>query len=267
MLKILFPLNTGQRYYKIHYQYVLDIFKYDECDILFNKIDPINDTAFICFINDKEVVFDFSDSGQSIAASMHHCFKFHYRQEHKIINNFYPFVPVSFYYKDWDEIDNLGIVYTCNSNKILFNQRSYGNAIERRDMVRTKLIDAHGDSVDTFITDQLTYWNKINNCLCAVFVPGFCNNMIDRAQLQFMRLGCCTISPKLPEILPGIGQLIPWLHYIQCADDYSDLLYAAEFVKSNRDKARFIGRHAKEFLETKIHPKYLVEWIKKNITR
>jgi len=262
-MKILFPLNTSQRYYKIHYQYVLDLFRFEDADITFEKLDSDNETSFYFYIDNKKVIMDFSDSGESVTLSTCPCFKFHFKHHHLYQKNCYPFAPVSFYLDDWQNVNDENYNYQCNSDIILCNQRPYGNATQRRKMVHEMLRNKYGDNVDTSLTDQRTFWNKINNCLCAVCVPGFCNNMIDRGFLQYLRFGCCCISPKLPEIFPAVGQLIPGLHYIQCADDYSDLFYAIEFVKSNRDRTRFIGRHAKEFTETIIHPKYLVEWIGK----
>ena len=96
-------------------------------------------------------------------------------------------------------------------------------------------------------------------------MPGQNNGMLDRAQLQYMFFGCCTLSPILPEILPYQKQFIPNVHYVPLQDDYSDLYEKIEWVKQNRRKCIKIGYNAKELCKENLNPVALVRWIKENI--
>ncbi len=262
-MDIIFPSDKRQRYYKTHYQYVLDLLKSDTYStVTFEQTLELSDTSFSCLIDRKPVLFDFGDSSdfQDLPYIQ---FKFHQVDKR---DNVFPFPPVSFY--DWAgytslSSDTKGIVYECNTDTILFNQRSYADASARRDLVRDKLCSHFGNSVDTSITDQMQYFKKIENCLVSVHVPGYCNNMIDRAQLQLIGLGCCTISPNLPELFPYYQKLEPGIHYIQCEDDYSDLIDKIEWCKENRDECIEIGHQAKTFFEDHCKPTRIIDWMKK----
>ncbi len=260
-MKIRFPINKSFRYYDIHFKWVYNLFEYSGCNIELENIPIINETVFQCYINDKLVIFDFSDNGNGLNESENDIiFKFHFKEEHIKLDNVFPFSPISFY--DWNQYNQLKkeIKYTCNNDIILNNQRIYGNAIERRTKVQ-KLLKDNFANIDFSITDQITYWNKINNCLVSVHVPGQNPNILDRAQLQYMFLGCCTISPKLPEILAYDIELEPWVHYIPCENDYSDLIKKIEWCKNNRDKCIVIGKNVKALCKKYLTPKNLIEWV------
>lgn len=280
MNKIIFPKDTGQHYFSIHYQYILDLFRYCKCGIELKDIPEFHKTAFQCLINGKSVIFDFADDGNSINECDMPVFKFHYKDEHKELKNIYPFSPVSFYYKDWIDFNKLEkqIRYTCNNDIILNNQRPYAGALKRRKHVREILIYSYNpdndNDLDFNITDQLTFWKKINNCLVSVCVPGQNNNMLDRGQLQQMFFGCCTISPELPEILPvkNFRTMYPSIvtqpfelddmnAYIKCKGDYSDLIEKIEWCKKNRKECIEIGHRAKKLCQKYLIPESLVSWI------
>jgi hypothetical protein len=123
-----------------------------------------------------------------------------------------------------------------------------------------------GYNVDYTLTDQVDYWKKINGCLVSVHVPGFNNNILDRAQLQLMGFGCCTISPKLPELLPGYVPLVPGTHYLECKGDYSDIPSIIDWCKSNRDECIDIGLNAKGLFMNHCTPEVLTLWIKECIS-
>lgn len=264
MLDIIFPLDKGQRYYKIHYQYVLDLFRYVGSKISFEHLAEPSGTSFHCLIGNKPVLFDFGDSS-NFQDSHHPQFKFHQVKEK---DNVFPFPPVSFY--DWKFYSSLSYstevksaTYKCNNDIILNNQKPYADATERRLQVQGILKSHYSDNVDFSITPQLEYFMKIQNCLVSIHVPGYCNNMLDRAQLQLMGFGCCTISPNLPELFPYYQKLKPDVHYIQCRSDYSDLVDKIEWCKKNRTICIEIGQKAKSFFKNYCMPVPTVNWMRK----
>jgi len=255
-MHIQFPINNGQRYYKIHYEFVHRVFEAGSAQIELKQIPMVNTSNFKCKIDGKDVIFCFSDDNNSFGINDPELnnipvFKFHYGQGNLFGNNVFPFSPISFH--NWNEYYEMEkeINYQC-SGVILNNQRAYGGAVDRRNNVRGILFKEFGSRVDFSLTDQKSYWRKINSALVSIHVPGFCNNMLDRAQLQMMAFGCCTISPYLYEIVPYGAEdgskpmsLQPWLHYIRCKDDYSDLVEKIKWCESNKNKCVEIGQNAK----------------------
>lgn len=223
---------------------------------------------FVAKFDDKEVVFDFSDFYDTPAVDRYkHYFKFHYsKEEHSKYENVYPFAPTSFY--DWKKYDifKSKINYGCNSNVILNMQRPYGGAIERRTFVQKMLRERYGTMVETgHKLPQADYWQKINNCLVHVFVPGARNDMVDRGHIQCMAFGCCTIAPPITDVLPYDGELIPGVHYVQCRSDYSDLIEKIEWCKNNRGRCIEIGNNAKRLFERSCLPGRLWDWVLEKI--
>jgi len=260
---IIFPRDEKTKYYKIHYQYLLNILKRHDV-IELGPPTALDTTRFIITIDDQEVLIDFSDF-----PDVYHnvdkykvCFKFHCNdrilQEH---TNIHPIIPVSFY--DWYKYYELEreIEYTCNTDRILSNQRPYAGALERRRHVQA-LLKQNFQGIDTRIYPQEDFWKLINECLVSVCVPGARNDILDRGQLQQMAFGCCTISPKINDCLSYNAEIIPGTHYIECAPDYSNLIEKIEWVKSNRKQALEIGNTAKKLFEETCTPKVLWQWIK-----
>jgi hypothetical protein len=266
-MKVKFPKqNSSHRCYGAHFKYVLDLLKYTNTDI---EMVDVNTDVFETIIDGKKVLFDNSDFSKPIQPATDNneiSFKFHYEEHLKNNPKIIPFAPISFH--DWNQYYELEkeIKYTCNTDLVLNKQRAYAGAKARRGKIRNQLQAKYGNNVDlNFKDSQVDFWNKINNCLVAVFVPGATNNMIDRANLQMFGFGCCTISPNLPEILPYNNTIIPDVHYIRCEDDYSDLINKIEWCKSNRDKCIEIGNNAKEIFQKCCTPDKLIEWIKEKL--
>jgi len=254
---IRFPKNENTRYYKIHYQYLLNVLSE------YHQIRLVSSPGFILEIEGKSVLIDFSDFNEFDHSpdSYDVCFKYHYNYDvHKHHKNVYPISPVSF--MDWKNYSsNLDkIEYTCNSDKIINNQRPYGNATIRRNYVQ-KLLKKNFQEVLTRILPQQAFWEQINDCLVSVCVPGARNDMIDRGQLQLMGLGCCTISPLLTDSLCFNSRPIPGYQYIECKSDYSDLVDKINWCKENRETCVKIGENAKHFFQNNCTPKAINSWI------
>jgi len=223
---------------------------------------------FVAKLDKKEMVFNFSDFYETPDVDkFEHYFKFHYsKQEHEKYKNVYSFSPVSFY--DWKEYSKLKseITYTGENNLILSIQRSYGDAKQRRSYVKSILKEYYGSSCIIGPTiDQKKYWELINRCLVHVFVPGARNDILDRAHLQYLAFGCCTISPKINDVLSYNRELVPGIHYIECLSDYSDLIKRTEWCKSNRNTCVEIGRNAKKLFEETCTPNKLWDWVLEKI--
>ena len=263
-MKIKFPKKERQRYYRFHYTFLLNIFKEAGCDIEFCPSTVLDTTRFTINIDGKKACVDFSDHAELYKdhKKYKYYFKYHYAKElHEKYSNIYPLSPISFL--TWERyFDGLNkIKYTCNNNMVLNNQRPYAGALKRRRTVRKLLKDRYEDKVDFTLTDQKTYWEKINNCLVGVFVPGARNDMLDRAQYQFMAFGACTISPKLNINLPYNTELAPGTDYIQCKNDYSDLIEKIEWCKTHRKECIKIGQNAKHLFMAFCLPHQIVKWI------
>jgi len=211
-------------------------------------------------------LFDFSDHYFDFLpnwAEFDAYYKFHYVESaHGDCERVFPFAPVSFY--DWIQYYRIKkeINYTCNANIVLNMQRPGGGAIERRTHVQSMLTRKYGAlAVTNANSSQVEYWKKINNCLVHVFVPGACNNMLDRGHLQYLAFGCCTIAPKIIDMLPYYEKLVPGTHYVECRPDYSDLIDKIEWVRSNRECAIEIGKNAKALFERSCEPDKLWNWV------
>ena len=123
-MEIIFPQYNGQRYWNIHFEYVLNIFKYLKWDIRYEEREDFRVT-----INGKDFLFDYFDNCDAIPKVDIPVFKFHCKEE---TSQIYSFPPVSFY--NWDEYYQLEkeIKYEPEIGKIISNrQRPYANALER----------------------------------------------------------------------------------------------------------------------------------------
>ena len=112
---------------------------------------------------------------------------------------------------------------------------------------------------------QEQFWLEINDLMVSVFVPGQNNNILDRGQLQYFGFGCCTISPNLPEILAFNTKIEPNVHYLECFNDYSNLVDVIEFASRHRDICIDIGYNAKKLFQNTCTPEKLGEWIRQQL--
>ena len=257
MFNVIFPKNTGQRYYNIHYVYVLNILKYLNCAVTYEYRPD-----FVVTINGKDFLFDFCDTSE-VQKSVLPTFKFHCVKE---TDQVYAFPPVSFY--DWNLYDSLCSVvfYSAgNSTCISSRQRPYGDATDRRTRVQKMLKDTFGSLVLTNLISEEDYLRDVSKIGLAVFVPGYRNQMIDRGHLKYLALGCCTISPNLPELLPFANVLIPDVHYVRCADDYSDVIDVISRCQSDLSFCNTIGQNSKKLFKDSCTPNRLATWIEQHL--
>ena len=253
MLEIVFPERDKQKYYDIHFKYILNIFKYLNYKITFEKRP-----WFTVTINGKDFLFDYADTSNPAETTLP-MFKLHCIEEKEGV---IPFSPVSFY--DWELYYKLEkeIKYK-HTGHISYRQRDYGTAIARRKEVRDILKALPG--IKTELCGQGQYWSEIKDCLVSIFVPGAFNNMLDRGHWQYMAFGSVTISPRLPEMLPFGNKLTPYIHYVKCEDDYSDLLDKIDFCRSNPMNCINISKNAKELFQEVGTPEALGKWIESRI--
>ena len=263
-IKVVFPSNTGQRYYRVHFEYLKSIFEFAGLEIEYRAFSKKCELSVPCIINDRYVIFDISDNGESESHQNDiPVFKFHYKSDIDYSGVIYPFSPVSFdnwgYYFGMSDI----IKYNRHMNTILCAQRPYGNAYNRRLHVRKLVQDKFNVRASSDVSNQLMYFKRAGGCIVSVHVPGQNNRMLDRGHLQLCMLGVCTISPNLPEILPFNNKLIPGIHYVECKEDYSDLIEKIEWCENNEDKCFEIGKNAKELTTECCTPYNLILWIRK----
>lgn len=256
-MKVLFPADTGQRYYNIHFRSVLNVLQYCGADITLDVISTNADLLFFCRIDDRWIGFDFSDAGLWRAPSSIPIFKFHHRRDERFAN-VYPFSPVSFY--DWEQFDLLRrqVVYDpAGRATIAMRQRPHGNAERRRSDVMARLSAAYGQRFAGSQLSQTEFWHDVGQVRLSVCVPGQNNNMLDRGQLQYMAFGAATVSPELPEVLP-FWEVLDGC-YVSCSDSYDDLCSVID--GAGDETLREVGRKAAALFARTSTPERLVEWI------
>lgn len=220
-------------------------------------------------INGKIIMFDYQDfkSLNSNYKNVDICLKTQYTDKVKNYDNVYPWSQISF--NDWDNYYNhlsKEIKYTAKTDIILNNQKSYGNAVDRRNTVKSILKKEYGSNVTIkHSLPQTDFFNLINKCLVYVHVPGYSNNMIDRAHVQMFGLGACVITTEIPNTFPNNKKPKPGIHYIKCKNDYSDLIELIEWCKSNREECVKIGNNAKQLFNESLTPKAIHKHLKKII--
>ena len=258
MFKIIFPVFNNQRYWEIHYKYLLSIFTYLNCDITFRANLDIDSTSFFVIINNEKFIIDFADSSEyRKLGNGEPIFKFHTKKED--LDKVIPFPPVSFY--DWAEFYKLENEIKYNaSGYVTSRQRPYCGALERRLKVQYLLKRCYLD-VQTNLLEQVDYWKEISNIGVSVFVPGQNNNIYDRGHAQYLAFGCATISPFLPEVLPFNTPITANVHYIRCMPNYDDLVKLIQDVEKQRDYLLTVGKYAKELFTRTSTPEKLGEWI------
>ena len=257
-MEIVFPINNN-KYYPMHYKYVLNIFKeFPRTTIKYTKCE-----YFIVLINGKKCLFDYSDyfdiAGYN-PKQFDFVFKFHLHAGVTYSENVLPFPPISFY--DWDAYLNSNLSYQLNKNGVSMRQRSYGGATARRDKVRNQLVKTFGKDAKTRKLDQDLYFLDVEDISLAVFVPGAQENMLDRGQFQYMALGVPTISPIIPELLTQ-GKFEAGVDYLACNNDYEDLI---EIILDAQEHPEFLfslGHSAMlKFLDSS-SPKAIYFWFKR----
>jgi len=255
------PNKKEQKYYHTHYLFFIELVK--AAGVNLQYYDAVNDELEVR-IDDKRLLIDYCDHSWTPGnlAEFDVTFKFHYSKHiHAKMPHIHPLTPISFY--DWNEYHELqkDLQYIAESNLVLNNQKPGAGAKERREKVQAMLAKQYGENFDISITSKPRFWHKVANCLVSVCVPGARNNMLDRGQLQYWAFGACTISPKLDILLPHWREPMPGMHYVRCADDYSDLIEKIEWCRENRDECKAIGAAAKDLFLTSCTPERIWAWI------
>jgi hypothetical protein len=264
--QVIFPARIAEtRYYRVHVKYIIDTAKAVNIDIRFDGNTSVGNCKFSVKINGKLAVFDFSNHIDAYLEDNCPCFKFQYSvSNHSQYKHIFPFTKVSFY--NWLEYDNLrrSVKYMADGI-ISCRQRPYANAKSRRLMVQGMLKKQFGARAMTSLLSQPEYWKEINKCMVGVFVPGARNDILDRGQVQYMALGCCTISPEIIDIFPYNRCMAQDEHYVMCKPDYSNLIDKIKWCENNKLQCIEIGRQAQNlFLETST-PSRLWQWIEQCI--
>lgn len=259
--------ETAHRYYRTHFEFVRRLLEYNGCPIRFYvpEVTGRSDrTRFDVWLDNAHVIFDVSDYqhpiGPDLAGAYDAVFKFHFKASDQQAANVFPFSPISFY--DWTTYARLKeeIRYSARG-LVLNNQTPHTQNYARRVFVRQLLAEALGERADLSVSDQLTFWRKINGALVSVCVPGARIDILDRGQLQYMAFGAATISPRLSIDLPYGEQLQPGVHYLECRPDWSDLLQVIAFAEANPGECLRIGRNAQALFERTLSAKAVFDWM------
>jgi hypothetical protein len=227
-----------------------------------------------CVYNGKRIMFecsDFPELGEEHIRRYQDripIFKFHYDGGlHSRFENVFPIGPCLVLPSDLSAFEHYlskreTFRYTCSTDVVSNRQEPRRLALERRTHVQRLLKRKYGDNLDlNWKGTQEGFWNANEDCLASICVPGACNNMLDRGHYELLGLGVCTISPFIPTVLPWNKNLVPGEHYIQCKDDYSDLVDKIEFCRGNRKESVRIGDNAKALFAQCSTPSRYWQWI------
>lgn len=277
-----FPANyTSHRYSPIHYSFFLQYAKVAGVEIqLVNPnrkifIPPKDQLFFSCTINDQQVIFDYADHSTRNWKDLNPDVK--YFKFQTTANNPPEMIPLGPpmiglmkmgpIRASLDDYNQLRRSFKYQpGQRVLCKQNPYGNALERRRLVRSMLTQAFNKATDiSHDTPQIEFWKAHERCLVSVCVPGATNNMVDRGQMELMGLGVCTVSPRLDTLFPHYQHLIPDTHYIQCADDYSDLVEKIKELQQNKQLCREVGNNAQKFYDQYFSPIKYWNWIEMNL--
>lgn len=265
------PKMAGYANYATHCVFVQDLFRAAGTEVRYSTDCWYDKRTFLVRYADTAMVFDFSDHvdvNLTYAGKLPY-FKFHYQHAvHWSYAHMHPFVPISFY--DWQAYEKLqdSVLYTGESEIILAKQRdcvelqNQSNTAMRRRSALTNLRRAFRTLVDSQLVSQEDYWRAVGKCLVSVHVPGARHDILDRGQLQYMGLGCCTISPYLTTQIVGKVSFEPDVHYVECAPDFSDLVEKVKWVADNRDVARTIGATAKVHFRRYCLPNTVIGYVR-----
>jgi hypothetical protein len=278
--KLKFPTESVRHKYNlIHFRFFTQYAKIAGVEI---ELVPSDDRVFIpddqlifsCMINDQQVIVDYADHSTRNWRHLYPSVPYFKFQTTKINpRDIIPLGPPMVGVKrigtrgaTMREYNHVRYHYKCTPGKtILCKQLPNGAAIERRNLVHQLLVK-NFESVDISAdSDQIDFWRAHERCLAAVCVPGATNNMVDRGHIELMGLGVCTVSPKLVTLFPQYQELVPNYHYIQCADDYSDLVDKLRHIEANLDLCRSVGKNARRFYEEYYTPECYWQWILGNL--
>ncbi len=230
--------------------------------------------VFSCLVNGKQVIFDYADhSARNWKALYPDIPYFKFQKTSSSVLDAIPLGPPIVGLKNVDiqgatmrEYQHIRNNFNyVPGDAILNKQFPNGAAVDRRNNVHALLLN-NFDNIDIDAkTDQSDFWRQHENCLVSVCVPGATNNMVDRGQMELMGLGVCTISPRLDTIFTYNKLLEPDIDYIQCKDDYSDLVEKIEYLQVNKDVCKKIGDNAQLFFNNHYAPENYWQWILENI--
>lgn len=274
--EIVFPQKaaaTKRHEYQWHYMFVK---KYAELNGI--RVTVSGPTAqvfctqhvhFSMLIDGQQVIVDYSDH-EAMAGSYPDLpyLKFHYNHKlHGHLANVYPIGPMldiptlDGYRAFFDMIKKP--IYTCSGDRIVNKQLARFGAKIRRSHVQHVLRNNFGSNADLRYEskNQHGFWEVHKDCLVAVCVPGARNDMLDRGHYEQLAMGVCVISPYINTALPYGKMLEDGVHFVQCKDDYSDLVELINWCAQNREKCREIGDNAKALFAENCLPKPYWDWV------
>lgn len=274
--------HESHKYLLIHFRFFLQyavlagvqIEYVDSDDTVF--IGEDNDLYFSCLINNQQVIFDYSDHYHKdwcdqFISKPYFKFQSTYESNSCVIPLGPPIVGVKNQGTRGETMRSFMHVrehydYKPGS-RVLCKQIPNGAATDRRNHVHKLISDNFTDYDTDANVDQMEFWKMHEHGTVAVCVPGATNNMIDRGQMELFGLGVCTVSPRLDTRIANGVQPIPTTHYLECADDYSDLVDVINRAISNPEQCKHIGSAARTFFDENFLPTRYWTWILKNLSK
>lgn len=278
--KLQFPASYKfHKYALIHFEFFVkyaiiagvDVELVSDNEQVFVKDDQL---IFSCVINNQQVIVDYADHSTRTWSEHYPELKyFKFQTTEKNIPGIIPLGPPMVGVKKAgtrgatlrEYLDLKWNYCYVPGNSVLCKQLPNGAATERRNLVHSTLVENFNHVDINANVDQLEFWKAHENCLTSVCVPGATNNMVDRGHIELFGLGVCTVSPMLYTRFPFDVVPSPGVHYIQCKDDYSDLIDVINDLYNDKDRCKEIGNNARVFYDEYFAPKKYWQWIINNL--
>jgi len=271
MKRIVLPSRTSfpkRLYWDIHVRYVQEVFvdrgwvpEYsdrmfdDEVQWYFTLVDyPGHRTCLIRTANRpvKKIL-----PGR-VGATCH--FTFRPRSDSQSFPLPLPFPTVSFY--DWGQARRLAEDPPIGTgNQVWMRQKDYGTAKTLRGEVRERLLAAFPDT-RVGVLPQDHYWSRASECAVLVHVPGAYIGSLDRGIWQQMAMGTCVVCPRIhDDLLPFNDHIRAGIHYLPCADDFSDVTEVVRIALADQKGRKKVGRNARNLFWRRGTPETIESWV------
>lgn len=262
-----FEVSSSDGFHREFFQYFLNTAIYAGVKIEYdNKLKAISNQVIPFIVDNVKCLYsisDFSIAPTAAWSGAHQvCFMLHHLPIFKPYSNLASFPPQSFF--NWDEYYSLSKTeYTCATDLIIHSQII--ESVRRRVIARKALLNKNYN-LQLQVVPKKDYWKMAQNCCASVHIPGGTEHIMDRAQLQLIGLGVCTISTDIFCSLCDF-RAEPNVHYVCIRDDLSDLTEKVDWCLSHRKECIEIGKNAKKLFEKACTPHVIWSHVKNKIAK
>jgi hypothetical protein len=231
----------------------------DRVEVERQDLQNIPPFMFTVLVDEFRVAIDACDLGQAQHLGHYdYVFKKACMSEHEHYRNvgscpIFSFPDWKTYWKLAERIDKVQPRLVINYRDADYPNDGRPGLTARRRYVRGLLTKHFGDRVETKLEAPLRWFDRVLDSLVTVHSGGCFNNMADRTSIEVMGLARCLIQPTMFCIL-GDRRPRPGDHYVECWDDFSDLVEKCQWYLDHPEEAMAIGARARQFFLEEITP-------------